>query len=172
MSDHSFGSSRDMVFEGHFVMILPWFRLFEIQGEKCAFCAKANRKQRSTNQKNDYHTHALYPTPGPQGSCSVCLGTFSLSGPWLDWREEPSAENRGRWQKWMGCKDPHLSKAWHCQLHCGEPAGGVLPRLPRRSLQCVCQDMPGHLQEGPLYSHLNLQPACIQQIMKNGISTK
>ena len=24
----------DMMFEGHFVMVLPWFRLFAIQGEK------------------------------------------------------------------------------------------------------------------------------------------
>lgn len=33
MSDHSFSSRRDMVFEGLSVMILPCFRLFDIQGE-------------------------------------------------------------------------------------------------------------------------------------------
>lgn len=36
----------------------------------------------------------------------------------------------------------------YCQLPCGEAAGGGLPRLPWRSWLCVCQDMPGHLQEG------------------------
>lgn len=33
MSDQSFRSNIDMMFEGHFVMVLPWFRLFAIQGE-------------------------------------------------------------------------------------------------------------------------------------------
>lgn len=49
-------------------------------GGKCAFCTKANRKHIWAQIKRMITTlYTLYPLLGPQGSHSVCLGTFSLA---------------------------------------------------------------------------------------------
>lgn len=129
------------------------------------------------NQKNDHHTHALYPLQGPQGSRSVCLGTFSLAGPWSDSMGETTTAHKTlsreqRAAEMDGLKGCVSFKGLALPASLWEATGGGLPRLPWRSLLCVCQDMPGHLQEGHLCSHLNLQKDPIQGIMKNGISTK
>lgn len=56
----------------------------------CILCESKQKTYLSTNQKNDYHTHALYSLLGPQGSRSVCLGTFSLAAfRWTGWENNP-----------------------------------------------------------------------------------
>lgn len=49
-------------------------------GGKCTFCVKANRKHIWAQIKRMITAlYALCPLPSPQGSRSVCLGTFSLA---------------------------------------------------------------------------------------------
>lgn len=73
----------------------------------CILCESKQKTYLSTNQKNDYHTPALYPLLGPQGSRSVCLGTFSSAGPWSDSMGETTTARKtlgreGGQPEWMG----------------------------------------------------------------------
>lgn len=140
MSDQSFSSNADMMFEGHFVMILPWFRLFAIQGEN----VKANRKHIWAQIKRMITTLcALYPLLGPQGSRSVCLGTFSLAAfGWTGWEKQlpptkPSAENEGSGNGWPE-KMWHPPRAWCSRLHGG---GSRLERPPRALKEVLAECM-------------------------------
>lgn len=74
---HSF-QVQARCFEGHFVMILSRFRLFAIQRESMHSLTGKYKTYLSTNQKNDYSLHVLYPLPNPRGSSCLFRCFFLL----------------------------------------------------------------------------------------------
>lgn len=85
MSDQSFSSNTDMMFEGHFVMVLPWFRLFSIQGENVHSVQK-QIENISEHKSKEWLPHSmLWPITGSP-RLSFCLSWhFFFSCLRLDW---------------------------------------------------------------------------------------
>lgn len=149
-------------------------------GGKCAFCVKANRKHIWAQIKRMITTlYALYPLLGPQGSHSVCLGTFSLAAfGWTGWEKDNNYHPQNPQQRMRAVETDNLQGCTILQK-CGAP-NFTVERLPgetswgpHRGLCWVCvRKCLTSCRRGipALISISSKLPT--QWVMKNGICTK
>lgn len=89
---------------------------------------------------------ALYPLLGPQGSRSVCLGTFSLAAfGWTGWGFTTHKTLSREWgqRKWVIWKDATSSKGSRCsRLHGGGVAWWDSKALKEVLAECMSRKCP------------------------------